>query len=738
MRTTIRFVLPIVAAITLVAFLVMPFTERFTKRWFMRDLDMRTKLIASTLYDQVIKDVEENKGKNIGKIFEKVTLDERLFAIAYCQKPDSSTSIYRSKLFPDELTCHRSLELSENDPIVDFPKGPLHIAYIKYNIDGQDKGGLVLVHDAQFIENRHSSTKQYLNLFFIALAIIISIITVILAKLGELSWIKNVRHAITAETWLTNKDLSSVTPEVRPILRDVKELLKDLQSTKKSRDDAISWTPKVLKGILQKDLSGDEVIVVSNRQPYIHMKKGDKIEILYPASGLVTAVEPIMRACSGTWIAHGNGSADREVVDDHDRIKVPPENPLYQIRRVWLTKEEENGHYYGFANEGLWPLCHIAHVRPIFRLHDWEHYVAVNKKFAKAVAEESKSDDPVILVQDYHFALLPKMIRELLPKATIITFWHIPWPNPESFGICPWRVEILDGLLGSDIIGFHTRYHCNNFFETVDRTLECRIERENNTISYRGDLTSIQSYPISIEHPSRWLDGMLKISECRNFIREKHSIPNDSKVAIGVDRLDYTKGITERLLSTERLFERFPELIGKFTLVQIAAPSRTSIEEYQRLENGVRSLAARINHRFGNDNYKPIILLIEHHNPFEIFKYYRGADICLVTSLHDGMNLVAKEFVAARDDEQGVLILSRFAGAARELPEALIVNPYDMEECSSAIKIAIEMGGPEQKSRMQTMRGLIQEFNVYRWASRMLIDASQIRKRSRLKRKYGV
>ncbi len=439
-----------------------------------------------------------------------------------------------------------------------------------------------------------------------------------------------------------------------------------------------------------------------------------------------------MRACSGTWIAHGGGSADKEVVDRHDHVKVPPDNPAYQIRRVWLTKEEEAGYYYGFANEGLWALCHIAHVRPTFRSQDWNQYVAVNERFAKTVVEEAKTDDPVVLVQDYHFALLPKMIRQKLPKATVITFWHIPFPNPEVFGICPWREELLDGLLGSSILGFHTRFHCNNFIDAVDRFLESRIDRETSTISYKGTLTAVNQYPISIEYPIKWLKTQSSVKECHNTIRQKNGLSTDRLIGIGVDRLDYTKGILERFLAVERLLELEPRWIGKFTFIQIAAPSRSSINQYQHFDADVRSLAAKINRRFGREGYEPILLKIEHHEPAQVYEYYRGADLCFVSSLHDGMNLVAKEFIASRDDERGVLILSQFTGASRELPEALIVNPYDIDQCAAALHVALEMPKEEQRNRIRSMRGLIQEFNVYRWAGRMLLDAARLRQRTRL------
>jgi trehalose 6-phosphate synthase len=461
-------------------------------------------------------------------------------------------------------------------------------------------------------------------------------------------------------------------------------------------------------------------------------REGNVIEIQRPASGLVTALEPVMRACSGTWIAHGAGSADRDTVDRYDRVMVPPDKPSYRIRRVWLTHEEEQGYYYGFANEGLWPLCHVAHTRPVFRKEDWEHYKAVNQRFADVVIDEARSEDPIVLVQDYHFALAPRMIRERLPLATIITFWHIPWPNPESFGICPWREEVLAGMLGSSILGFHTQFHCNNFFDTVDRYLEARVDRETFTISYGGEPTEVRRYPISIEWPPAALDGQPPVEACRKGVRERLGMGPDLRFGIGVDRLDYTKGIIERFLATERLLELQPEWVGKFSFVQVAAPSRSTLEEYQNLEERVRAIAQRINHRFGGQGYLPIHLIIEHHTAEEVYELYRAAELCYVSSLHDGMNLVAKEFVASRDDEQGVLILSQFTGAARELAEALIVNPYDIEQSAAAMVVALTMPSEEQRARMRSMRHLVQEFNVYRWAGRMLVDAARMRHRRRV------
>ncbi|HQN68147.1 MAG TPA: trehalose-6-phosphate synthase, partial [Smithellaceae bacterium] len=395
-------------------------------------------------------------------------------------------------------------------------------------------------------------------------------------------------------------------------------------------------------------------------------------------------------------------------------------------------------YYYGLANEGLWPLCHIAHVRPVFRTADWNRYVAINQRFADAVVREAEREDPVVLVQDYHFALLPGMLQQVLPKATIITFWHIPWPNPESFGICPWREEILRGMLGSTILGFHTPFHCKNFLETVDRYLETRVNYASSTISHGGNLTLVEAYPISIQWPSPWQDTQPPVARCREDIRQELNLGRDILVGLGVDRLDYTKGILERLRAVECLLETHPDLVGRFCLIQIAAPSRSVLEEYKAFESRVRALAERINAKFSRNGYQPVHLKVEHHEPRNINRYYRAVDVCLVTSLHDGMNLVAKEFVAARDDERGVLVLSRFTGAAHELYEALIVNPYHIEQTADALYQALTMPEFEQQARMRSMRSMVRDFNVYRWAARMLLDAARIRRREKLAERIGV
>jgi trehalose 6-phosphate synthase len=515
-------------------------------------------------------------------------------------------------------------------------------------------------------------------------------------------------------------------------LRDVESLTKRLTSERKREAHGGVWSPERLRATLMQYLQGERVVILANREPYIHEKAEEGTRVLRPASGLVTALEPVMRACSGVWVAHGSGSADRDVVDATDHVLVPPGEESYSIRRVWLTEEEENGYYYGFANEGLWPLCHVAHTRPLFRTADYERYVEVNRKFADVVCEEVDSSDPIILIQDYHFALAPRMIRERLPRATIITFWHIPWPNAERIGICPWREVLISGLLGSSVVGFHTQQHCNNFMDSVDSFIESRIDRETNAVIQHSRRTLVRPYPISIAWPMPGMHKVPAAAEAKSLVRHELRLPPDALLGVGIDRLDYTKGIEERLAAVDELLNRYPEFRGKFTFVQLAAPSRTKLSSYRDLNERIEMLADTINAKWASEGYRPIVLLRSLHDPLAVFRFYRAADLCYVSSLHDGMNLVAKEFVASREDNLGVLVLSQFTGAARELTEALIVNPYDLRQSSAALAAALRMPQEEQRERMQSMRRSVLDFNVYRWAGKMLVDAAELRRKERL------
>ena len=736
MPLSLRFVVPLALALAAIAYAVVPLVDRLTFQWSVRDLDQRGALIVQAAQEPLVELMRSGQGarQRVLRYFQSIAQGQRIFALGFCDR--AGRLAYATPAYPDAARCTPGERREPRNTVLELADGPLHVSAQPIAAEGAILGELMIVHDMSFAQRRSADTRKYVLWLFAAIAAVVALITVVIAEISWRGWVAGIKAVLTGEGLLRSPTAMRVaTPELRPLARDLQTLVRDLEGERRSRDDSqTSWGPDALRSILRQDLKGDEVLIVSNREPYIHVRKNDSnvIEIQRPASGLVTALEPVMRACSGTWIAHGAGSADRETVDKNDHVMVPPERPSYRIRRVWLSNEEEQGYYFGFANEGLWPLCHIAHTRPIFRAPDWEHYKTVNRRFADVVADEARTDDPIVLVQDYHFALLPKMVRERLPKATIITFWHIPWPNPEAFGICPWREEVLEGMLGSSILGFHTQFHCNNFFDTVDRFLEARVDRETFTISHGGDPTEVRRYPISIEWPPNALAVQPPVPECRKRVRERLGLNPEVRVGVGVDRLDYTKGILERFAAIERLLELEPRWIGQFSFVQAAAPSRVSIDEYQNLDARVRQVAARINERFGRPGCPPIVLRIQHHDAAEVYEMYRAADLCYVSSLHDGMNLVAKEFVAARDDEQGVLVLSQFTGAARDLPEALIVNPYDIEQSAAAMHLGLTMSPEEQRARMRSMRNLVQEFNVYRWAGRMLIDAARMRHRSRV------
>jgi trehalose 6-phosphate synthase len=733
MYRAVRFAVLLVAGLGLLTWIALIAADETTRRWFERDVALRAELALSGSRRALVGQWRARAWPELRALLVDITHDERITAAAACTAELEFAA--RTPEYPDAFRCADLAPRIRSAPgapadawqpwrsVAEVQGGKVHLSALPVADADGPLGFVVLVHDMSFMERRAATLRRSLLAAFAVLSLCASVITVVASRLSWRSWSNEVRRLLRGGTH---------PPEFRPVMRDVRDLVERL-SYEREAETGGGWTPRRLKHVLERHLQGERVVIAANREPYIHDRAPDgSVRVLHPASGLVTALEPVMRACSGVWVAHGSGSADRATADRHGRIAVPPGDEAYTLRRVWLSREEELGYYYGFSNEGLWALCHNAHTRPAFRLADWRHYQAANRRFADAVCDEVDSDDPIVLVQDYHFSLLPQLVRERLPRAMIITFWHIPWPHAEAFGICPWRDEILAGLLGSSTLGFHTQLHVNNFLDAADRYLEARIDREQNAVVQGGRPTLVRPYPISIEWPNRWADAAPAAAECRASVFAALGLAPGALLGVGVDRLDYTKGVEERLLAVERLLEREPSLRGRFTFAQLAAPSRTAIERYRQLNDAVDALAARINARFGTASYRPVALLRSHHEPPEVFRYYRAADICYVSSLHDGMNLVAKEFVAARDDEQGVLVLSQFTGAARELTEALIVNPYDLEEASEALATALRMPADEQAERMRAMRALVSEFNVYRWAGRMLVDAARLRRRERL------
>jgi len=628
----------------------------------------------------------------------------------------------------------------EESSFVRLGKVPVHILVLPIRRQDEVLGGLAVVHDVSYI--RAQILLAWRQTFFRVLAqgFLIVLITLLIVRwsiAGPIAraalWMRGLRTGrISVRQGVPDLDM------FRPLAREVATMAESLNHARNAaenearlRDAAESmWTAERLSVQLRTRLDEGHLFVVSNREPYMHQRNGKAVDVIVPPSGLVTALEPVLNACDGTWIAHGSGNADTEVVDTHDRLRVPPDDPRYTLRRVWLTKEEEEGYYYGFANEGLWPLCHIAHTRPLFRAADWQYYQEVNRKFMTAVLEEIENvAKPVVLVQDYHFALLPRMIKEKRPDARVAIFWHIPWPNPEAFGICPWQRQLVDGLLGADLIGFHIQSHCNNFLETVDRVVESRVDWEHFSALRQDHRTMVRPFPISVNFTDD--DAAASNNEGSTYLERSALLRSlgveATFMGIGVDRVDYTKGILERFLAIERFLEKFPSYQGKFTFVQIGAPSRTHIKRYHDLLAEVEAEAERINWRFQGGKWKPIVFLKRQHSHQEIEPYYRAADLCLVTSLHDGMNLVAKEFLAARRDERGVLILSQFTGAARELRDALLVNPYDIDQTAEAIRAALEMEPEDKQLRMQRMRKYIKEHNIYQWAGNLITELVELR-----------
>jgi len=480
------------------------------------------------------------------------------------------------------------------------------------------------------------------------------------------------------------------------------------------------WTRESLYELVSKRLEGHRLIVVANREPYIHRHNGDRIECIFPASGMATALDPVMRACGGVWIAHGSGNADRETVDGNDHVRVPPDEQRYTLRRVWLDKDLENGYYYGLANQALWPLCHIAFTRPVFDARHWECYRQVNQRFADAVLEEVNDEPTFVFVQDYHLALLPRLLKKANPNLIVAQFWHIPWPNRETFRAFPWKEELLDGLLGNDLLGFHLRYHCQNFLDTVDRAIEARVDQERSEITCGGKVTVVRPFPISIDFDEHGRMAHSDSVEDQMTTWQSLLSLNGHTLGIGIDRLDYTKGIPDRLRALDRLLAKYPDYRGKLIFAQVGVPSRSDIAEYRMLEEELDALVKEINARWSQNGWEPVFFLKDHFNQSELTALHRLADFCIVSSLHDGMNLVAKEFVASRVDDGGVLILSQFTGAARELTDAILINPFAVDDMADAIHRALQMPPAERQKRMKKMREVVAANTIYRWAGKII------------------
>lgn len=737
-----RLILSLIVGVLLVSLCSSGYEVWVGKRSLRRDLQRRAEVLAESLAGNVERDIQRGSPQTLRKTVQHFANRENLIGMAVYD-PEGHLMAITSDLAPKMAQAPPvvSQVLKDNREADTFQRladQPVHICVLPLYSPDKFLGVLAIVNDAGYI--RAQSLRVWRETF---LSGFVEVILIVLTTLLIVRWsiegpISRTAHWMRALRTGHQSSSRLGVPDVelfRPLAREVATFAQSLNTARTAAEREArlraagqsQWTAESLAADLQARLGSGRLFVVSNREPYIHNRRGKSIEVTVPPSGLVTALEPVLVACDGVWLAHGSGTADRDVVDRYNRLKVPPDDPRYTLRRVWLTKDEEEGYYYGFANEGLWPLCHIAHTRPIFRHSDWKQYQAVNRKFADALYEEMRNtENPVVLVQDYHFALLPRMIKQKRPDARVAIFWHIPWPNQEAFGICPWQRELVDGLLGADLIGFHIQSHCNNFLQTADRALESRIDWEHFTVQRLGHTTTVHPFPISVDADRPTDISGEAIPDDRSALLKTLDV-DALFLGIGVDRLDYTKGILERFLAIERFLEKVPRYQGQFTFVQIGAPSRSHLKRYHDLEAEIEAEAGRINWRFQRDKWRPIVLLKRQHSHQEIEPYYKAADLCLVTSLHDGMNLVAKEFVASRADEGGVLILSVFTGASRELRDALQVNPYDIDQTAESIRTALEMDPEKKQERMRQMRRTIREHNIYWWAGTLIAELCELR-----------
>jgi trehalose-6-phosphate synthase len=740
LRLTSRLSLSLIFAVALVSVAFAYYQIRAQSRSMERDLERQSLMLAESLGRAAEPLVAKESYVELQRLVDRFKDRETVAGVG----------VYDVDGTPLATTPGLAAILERDPPVVSqamhngwargaffhSPTGTMHIVAVPLHKATDVNGALAIVHDASYIDTRTAALwgRSLIGIGVQTIVIVGIVLLSVRLNIGRpvlhmTQWMRELRAGNTPST-LPPIEFGPLAQEVTKLASSLTAARAAAEEEARLRESAdATWTTERLRVFVEGRLGGTRLFAVSNREPYEHRHGPNGIEHKMPASGLVTGLEPILRACDGVWIAQGTGDADRATVDALDHVRVPPDQPHYTLRRVWLTREEERGFYYGFSNEGIWPLCHMAHTRPIFRAEDFRLYREVNFKFAEALLEEIAAEsNPVVLVQDYHFALLPAMIKERRPDARVAIFWHIPWPNPEAFGICPWQRELLEGLLGADLIGFHIQQHCNNFLETVDAALEARTEWERFAVTRGGHNTLVRPFPISVA-----MNGQTKLAEPaelphveRGRLLATHGV-RATYMGIGVDRIDYTKGIPERFRGVEAFLEMCPSYRGQFTFVQIASPSRTEIERYHDLIQEVEREADRINRRFQTSQWRPIVLLRRQHSHQEILPYYQTADLCMVTSLHDGMNLVAKEFVASRDDEQGVLILSRFTGAAHELADALLVNPYDTQELANAVRHALEMQPRECRARMQRMRAVVRERNIYRWAGNLIGELCAVR-----------
>ncbi|MFA5363017.1 MAG: trehalose-6-phosphate synthase [Candidatus Omnitrophota bacterium] len=743
MKRILIFILPIliIVAIGFTVFGIMQI--RFTQERLMDDLQKKAKAVAESIDFSAKAILLSNDLKSANRLVESFQKRERLQGCIIYDKEGKVFAI--TERFSD--WAKQEKPYLKDVPVYGSPRGALenfkdysvYSYIIPVNDDENNILGMVeVIYDTSYVFTTMAALWRHLSISLISLLVLIVLIMLLIQRqifilpiIRLTEWFQHFQKGETEQAHpIKGRDelgkLASEVEQVALSLRVARKVVTEKAAERMQKDEL--WTESKLRDLIHARLGENALFLVSNREPYMHVEDiTGQAKCVRPASGVVTAIDPIMRACGGTWIAHGSGNADRKFVNSRDKLGVPPEDNRYILKRLWLTKEEEEGYYYGFANEGLWPLCHMTHTRPMFRESDWRMYKEVNRKFANSVLAELPAKDPFVFIQDYHFTVLAKFLKEKRPDAKIALFWHIPWPNPEVFSTCPYQEQILEGMLACDLIGFHVQSHCNNFLETANKLLESRVDTEKFSVVRFGKETFIRPFPISVDgYVNQSKQGVCLSGEI-NKIRKELELEGKI-VAIGVDRIDYTKGLIERVLAVDRFIEKNPHYKNKFVFIQLAAPSRTHIKRYHDLMNEIDELVEKKNWKYSGDGWKPIIYLKRHFSPEEIKPYYALADICIVSSLHDGMNLVAKEYVASKTDLNGLLILSRFTGAARELIDSVLINPYSIEEFADAIKLSVEMPLEEKRKRMENMRRIVSENNIYRWAGNIITELTALKK----------
>ncbi|MFA5199963.1 MAG: trehalose-6-phosphate synthase [Candidatus Omnitrophota bacterium] len=736
MKRILLFILPILILVALGFTISGIMQARFTEEKLMDDLKRKAKSVDESLELSARYILINNDLKQANRLVDSFQKRERLQGCVIYDKDGQILAITErfSDLKQRERPYLKDILSSKN------PRGELEkfneysvYSYILPVLDDDNNvlGMVEVIYDTSYMFTTLTELWRKISVTSIALILLIVLIALLIQRqifiipVRRLTqWFTNFQRGETdkLKPFEEKGEFGKLISEVEQValsIRVARRTISDEAHIRLQKEDI--WTEAKLKDLIHAKLGDNSLFVVSNREPYMHVFDDNlgKAVCIRPASGVVTAIHPILSACGGTWIAHGSGNFDKKFVNSKDKLGVPIEDNRYILKRVWLNKDEEQGYYYGFSNEGLWPLCHNTHTRPVFKEFDWQMYKEVNQKFADSVLEELPANSPFIFIQDYHFTLLPKMIKDKRPDAKVALFWHIPWPTPEAFMICPYQNEILEGMLGCDLIGFHVQNHCNNFLDTANRLLESRVDTEKFSVVRSGKETFIRAFPISI-NPN--IGGRsFKVDPVRQVEKLKKEFELESEIiAVSVDRIDYTKGIVERFLAIDRFLDKYPEYKKKFIFIQLAAPSRTHIKRYHDLIGEIDELVEKINWKHIDGNWKPIIYLKKHFSQDDIQPYYRLGDICIVSSLHDGMNLVAKEYVAEKNDLSGALILSQFTGASRELTDAILVNPYSIEEFADSIKLAIQMPEEEKRRRMENMRKVITENNIYRWAANII------------------